>query len=346
MLARGRDHQHGQAGPRLLRIERTQYRQRIGNLGAAPAGTGLRDLEITARRRAPPFHLDPGIGNIEQFAGLVFRENTGDVVIHDHDFIDLAVPLLGEHADGRRAAPHPHAFFGNAVHDRRIAGLHHDGGAAVDRQFHRLAIGEIHQRVAGDAALLLGTAGQMMHAAERQHLRAVFTGRHMADRLALRTHRRRLGAEIAVGVDLHLNAAIAENALGHDRDHVDAVNFRGHDEGRRLVVGIGGAGADRGDEHVRLVDELAVPIAAAGLERHQPSAMRYRLLQHDMRIDTHQFAVVIGVAIARAGRARLDVAHHRTGIAADLVATVGGRRISHEQACGREGADHSRILAA
>ena len=266
------------------------------------------------------------------------------MVVDHHDLVDLAVPLLGEHADGRRAAADPHALFGNAVDDRRIAGLHHDGGAAVDREFDRLAVGEIHQRVAGDAAFLLGAAGQMMHAAERQHLRAVFAGRDMADRLALRAHGRGLRAEIAVGVDLHLDAAIAEDAFGHDRDHVDAVDFRGHDEGRGLVVGIGGAGADRGDEHVRLVDDLAVPVAA-GLERHQPSAMRYRALQHDMRIDAHQLAVVIGVAIAGARRARLDVAHHRTGIAADLVATGGGRRISHEQACGREGADRTRVCA-
>src|SRR5229473_2044347 len=71
---------------------------------------------------------------------------------------------------------------------------------------------------------------------------------------------------------------------------------------------------------------------AAGLERHQPSAMRHRSLQHDMGIDPHQFAVVIGVTIAGARRAWLDVAHHRAGIAADLV--VGGsRRITqHEQA--------------
>ena len=65
----------------------------------------------------------------------------------------------------------------------------------------------------------------MMHAAERQHLRAVFAGRHMADRLALGAHRRLLGAEMAVGVDLHLDAAIAEDALGDDGDHVDAVDL-------------------------------------------------------------------------------------------------------------------------
>ena len=275
----------------------------------------------------------------------MLAENASDVVVHDHDLIDLAMPLLGEHADRRRAAAHPHALFGNTVDDGRMAGLHHDRGAAVDRQFHRLAVGKVHQRVAGDAAFLLGAAGQMMHAAERQHLRAIFACRDVADRLALRAHRRRLGAEIAVGVDLHLDAAIAENALGHDRDHVHAVDFRGHDEGRRLVVGIGGSGPDGGHEHVRLVDDLAVPIAATGLERHQPSAMRYRLLQHDMRIDAHQLAVVIGIAIACARSARLDVAHHRTGIAADLVATGDGR-IGHEQACSREGADRSRFFAA
>ena len=336
MLAGGRDHQHGQARPRLLRIERTQHRQRIGDLGAAPAGAGLGDLEITARRRAPALHLDAGVGNIEQLAGLMLAEHAGDVVVDHHDLIDLALPLLGEHADGGRAAADPHPLFRHAVDDRRIAGLHHHGGAAIDGQFHRLAIGEIHQRVAGDAAFLLGAAGQMMHAAERQHLRAVFAGRDMADRLALRAHGRGLRAEIAVGVDLHLDAAIAENAFGHDRDHVDAVDLGGDDEGRRLVIGIGRSGADRGHEHAGFVHQLAVPVAA-GLERHQPSAMRHRPLQHDMRIDAHQFAVVIGIAIARARRARLDVAHHRTGIAADLVADGGGRNVGHEQACGSEG---------
>jgi hypothetical protein len=30
---------------------------------------------------------------------------------------------------------------------------------------------------------------------------------------------------MAVGVDLHLDAAIGEDALGHDGDHVDAVDL-------------------------------------------------------------------------------------------------------------------------
>src|SRR4051794_16569325 len=59
--------------------------------------------------------------------------------------------------------------------------------------------------------------------------------------------------------------------------------------------------------------------------------MGYRALQHDMRIDPHQTAIMIGVAVAGPGRAGLDVAHHRAGIAADLVGHS-GRVGQHEQA--------------
>ena len=68
-----------------------------------------------------------------------------------------------------------------------------------------------------------------------------------------------LGAEVAVGVDLHLHAAVAEDALGHDRDHVDALDLRGDDEGRRLVVGIGRAGADAGDEGLAVAQQARRP---------------------------------------------------------------------------------------
>jgi hypothetical protein len=88
----------------------------------------------------------------------------------------------------------------------------------------------------------------MMHAAERQHLRAVLGRGDVAHRLALDAHRGLLGTEIAIGVDLHLDAAVAEDALGHDGDHVDAVVPGRDDEGRRLVVGIGRGRADAGDE--------------------------------------------------------------------------------------------------
>ena len=61
----------------------------------------------------------------------------------------------------------------------------------------------------------------MVHPAERQHLRAVFACGDVADRFAPRAHSRRLGPEMAVGVDLYLDAAIGENALGYDRDQIN-----------------------------------------------------------------------------------------------------------------------------
>jgi hypothetical protein len=70
----------------------------------------------------------------------------------------------------------------------------------------------------------------------------------MADRLAVGAHHGAFGAEMAVGVDLHLDAAIGEDRLGHDGHHVGALDLLADDEGRGLVVGIGGARADAGDE--------------------------------------------------------------------------------------------------
>ena len=78
---------------------------------------------------------------------------------------------------------------------------------------------------------------------------------------APRAHGRGFGAEVAVGVDLHLHAAIAEDSLRHDGDGIDARMGGADDEGRGLVVRIGGAGADAGDEAARGIEQLAVPAA-------------------------------------------------------------------------------------
>ncbi|GAC1549249.1 MAG: hypothetical protein NVS2B5_04190 [Beijerinckiaceae bacterium] len=55
-----------------------------------------------------------------------------------------------------------------------------------------------------------------------------------------------------------------------------------------------------------------------------------------MRIDADEFAVAIGVTVAGAKHARLDVAHDRAGIAADLVV---GLRLGHGLDIG-----HMRLL--
>ena len=163
----------------------------------------------------------------------------------------------------------------------------------------------------------------MADAADRQHLRAVLGGGDVADRLALRAHRRRLGAEVAVGVDLQLDAAVAEDALGDHGHHVDALVLAGDDEGCRLVVGIGGAGADAGDELLGLAQQPALPVLVAQ-ERHHRAVAGLDPLGHHQRIDPGEHALDVGIAVAGADLARLM--RQRTGQASQ--ATMPGAACS------------------
>ncbi|NIR41823.1 MAG: hypothetical protein GWO22_39645, partial [Actinobacteria bacterium] len=101
----------------------------------------------------------------------------------------------------------------------------------------------------------------------------------MADGLALGPHLGLLGADVAVGVDLHLDAAVGEDALGDDGDHVDAVDLGRDDERRRLVVGIGGAGADAGDEEIRGRNHLAAPLVGLSGEGDEGAALRFGVVE-------------------------------------------------------------------
>src|SRR4051794_8310890 len=155
----------------------------------------------------------------------MFTENPGDVVVHDHDLVHLPLPLLGKHADGGRAAADAHTLFRHSVDHRGMTGLHYHTGASIDDEFDRFAITEVHQRIAGDATFLLRTSGEMMNAAQRQHLRAIFARGHMADRFAVDPNRCGFRTEVAIGVDLHLDAAVAEDAFRDHGDHIDAVDL-------------------------------------------------------------------------------------------------------------------------
>ena len=56
----------------------------------------------------------------------MLAQHAGDVIVdHDH-LVDMAMPLRREHADGRRATAHPHAFLDDPVHDRGFVGLDDD----------------------------------------------------------------------------------------------------------------------------------------------------------------------------------------------------------------------------
>ena len=248
------------------------------------------------------------------------------MVVDDDHLVGMAEPLLREDADGRRAAADAHPLLVPAADDRRLAGLEGQLLAAVDGEVDRVAVRQAQHHIAGDDALLLRAAGEMADAAEREHLGAVFRRRDMADLLALDAHRRGLRPDIAVGVDLHLEAAIAEDAFGNDRHHVDTLMLAGDDEGRGLVVRIGRAGADAGDEGLGVGNQRTVPVLA--LEGYEVAVAAGALGDHE-RVHPGQRAVDIAVAVAGAGAPFADAAQDRTGIAGDDARLVlGGCRCS------------------
>ena len=59
----------------------------------------------------PAAHADAGRPHVENAARLMLGQDAGDVIVDDDHFIDMRLPLLGEHADRRRAAADPHARF-------------------------------------------------------------------------------------------------------------------------------------------------------------------------------------------------------------------------------------------
>ncbi len=246
----------------------------------------------------------------------MFRQDAGDVIVHHHHLVHVPAPLPREHPDRGRPAADAHPLLGMTVDHRRAVRLHDQSRTVIDGQFHRVAVAEIEQRVAGRPSLFPAAAGQVRDATQRQHLRAIFAGHHMADRLALGAHQAALRADVPVGVDLHLDTAIAEDALRHHGHDIDALDLGGNDEGCGLVVGICGAGAD-GRDHRRAAHDVAIPIGRAFQERHDRAPAGHVAVEDDMRIDAHEPPVMVRIAVAGAGHPRADVAQHRAGIAAD-----------------------------
>ena len=270
------------------------------DVGATPAEAGVGDLEVAAGRGAAAADADACGAHGEEAAGLVFGQYAGDVVVDDDDLVGVVLPLRPEDADGGTAAADAHAGLGDAVDDGGVAGLDRDGNAAIDGEGGGALVGQREHGGAGDDALALAAARQVVDAAEREHLAAVFGGGDVADGLALGADRGAFGAEVAVGVDLHLEAAIAEHAFGDDGDHVDAVHLVADDEGRGFVVGIGCAGADGGERAVR---------------------------QQDEGVHAGEAAVHVAVAVAGAGLAGADAAEDGAGVAGDDGGRGLGRRL-------------------
>ena len=178
-------------------------------------------MEVAPGGRLAAAQLYAGWRHAQATASLVLRQHTGDVVIHHDHLVRLVEHLLRKNAYRRRPTTHPHALLLDAVDNRRAARLDDDFGTAFNAKFNRLLVAQALHHLHRDTAFFLGAAGQVVYTAERKHLRAVFRSGHMADHLAPAKHIGLLGPEIAVGVDLDLEAAVTEDAFGDHCDHVD-----------------------------------------------------------------------------------------------------------------------------
>jgi hypothetical protein len=99
-------------------------------------------------------------------------------------------------------------------------------------------------------------------------------------------------------------------------DHIHAFHLLAGDKGRWFIVGISGTGAYRGYKFPLPFDDVAVPVFGRPFtqERHHIMAA----LNNGERVKANQFACMVCIAITGARISIGDVAHHRTGIAADL----------------------------
>src|SRR5690349_21115756 len=141
----------------------------------------------------------------------------------------------------------------------------------------------------------------------------------MSHGLTLRTHCAAFGTQMAIGIDLHLHAAVAEDSFRDNCDHIDPFHLRRDNEGCRFVIGVSRARANGGDKCLGVADQRSVPILAALDKWHDGFATLNSAIQHDVRVQAHQLAVFVAVAIARSSAPGLDVAKHRTGIATDCI---------------------------
>ena len=153
----------------------------------------------------------------------------------------------------------------------------------------------------------------------------------MANSLAVHPHNTAFRADMPIRVNFNFDAAIAENSLGDDSDHINTIILAGHDKGRRFVIRIGGAGTNRRNEMIIRRHDAAIPGLVAVQKRNKAATLIDTALHHNKRIQPHQLPALIGVTITGTRLANGDVTHHRTGITADFfVNPLGaGFAISH-----------------
>jgi len=135
-------------------------------MSVPPSSAGFRDLKVTSGVDFFPLILIPDGGMSRQRPGLVLGENTGDVIVHHHDFIDMSMPLLRKMP--MVAEPHPTRMRCSSTPlttGALPASITTCAPPSISTST-ALVVAQIHHHLAGDAAFLLAAAGEMVHPAQ------------------------------------------------------------------------------------------------------------------------------------------------------------------------------------
>ena len=138
----------------------------------------------------------------------------------------------------------------------------------------------------------------------------------MANRFSVHAHDITFMPDVAIGVDFDLHATVTEDAFGHHGHHVHAFNFLTCDKRRGFKIRVSSTCANSGHKMALSFEYVTVPIFRGAFT--QKGHQILTALDDRERVQTHQFACVIGIAVAGPGFTIGNVAHHRAGVAADL----------------------------
>ena len=152
----------------------------------------------------------------------------------------------------------------------------------------------------------------------------------MSNSLAINTYKTTFWSNMAVGINFHLDAAVAENPFGDHRDHIYSLVFTSDDERGRFVIRIGGSASDGRWENGILGHQGSIPPLRGFQKGHDLLFPFQSPLGDQHRVKALEFPVDIAVTVTGTCLTGADATEDWTGIAIDfLVPNRLGNRFAH-----------------
>src|SRR5690606_17937172 len=149
--------------------------------------------------------------------GQVLGEQSHYMVIQDNGFIHHFAQVGGKHPDGGAAATHPHFGVFHPVNDGTVTYLKLQHSPVILTQGYSLAVTIVDD---GPGHHKTGFPGEKVGPADRKHFGTVFLRVHHAHYLAVAPDFGAFLTDKEVGINLHLDPAVAQRSLGDHGHHV------------------------------------------------------------------------------------------------------------------------------